>query len=342
VLVRTLKAGYFCLVASAAQQFRPELLATGFRPDLPERIPADLNDTDKSTRLTVAAMCRHIREAEQHPLMRRYAREVKARWAAGNPATATAWGVFWFCKSTVRFRSDEAAMFSLLNTTDEYDLLIPPPVLMQMVRPEGDCDDFTMLACTLLRLNRIEPEIVTVACDPNDRRRWSHVYLRAILPDGRRIALDPTNGDYPSWEVPPAHCTRKQIWNMDGQPINAPDSWSDKRLHAYRRRGVGQDSTTVLPSFATWNYGAAPGAVPTMPDASFWNSPALASIINNAFKLGQIAITPSGAVVTQPGFTVANQSALPTQLGGVSLGSVLVWGGLAVAAVMVISAVTRR
>ncbi len=318
------------LMPTPQQQFRPELLAIGFRPDLPERVASSFTDSDTSTRQTVALMCRHVREAEADPLLRKLAAHIRASWALHPNERQTAWAVFWFCKHHIRFRSDEAAVLSLLNSTDEIDLLIAPGVLMRMRRPEGDCDDFTMLACTLLRLNGIEPEIVTVACDPKDRRRWSHVYLRAILPDGRRIALDPTNGDYPGWEVPPAHCTRKQIWNMDGRPIDAPDSWTDTRLHAYRRHGFGQSGEVPIE-----NAGAAGG--------SFWYSPALQDIIQNAFKLGQIAITPSGAVVSQPGFTVANQAALPTRLpGGISLGSVLVWGGLALGAVMLVSAVTRR
>ena len=49
------------------------------------------------------------------------------------------------------------------------DFLIEPSVLIRMRKPQGDCDEFTMLSLALLVANGIDCEIVTVACDRDGR-----------------------------------------------------------------------------------------------------------------------------------------------------------------------------
>ena len=223
-------------------------LPAGWQP-IPERLQSSLDNSDQSTEQTVRLMCKHIAEAVQHPRVRAIAARTSGSWGRGPRESRICWDVFWFCKHHVRFMIDEHAVLGLYGETDQVDFLITPPVLLSMHRPAGDCDDFTMLSCALLECNGVPWEIVTVATERADPRRWSHVYCRAVLPDGRRLALDPTNGVYPGWEVPEYDVHRKQYWNMQGQPVDGPASIKEPmRMHGYvgacglgcaQRRGMG-------------------------------------------------------------------------------------------------------
>jgi hypothetical protein len=334
-------------MAATAQQFNPAVFPAQFRADRPERIASSLSDTDLWTRQTVGLMCRHIREALKDPAVLKLAREVHAKWGLGPSHTRDCWAVFWWLKHHVRFRHDEAAVFALFNERDQVDFLISPSVLIRMRPMEGDCDDFTMLACALLLANGIGCEIVTIACDPSDPRRWSHVYLRAILPDGRRMAMDPTNGQHPGWEVPEGDTFRRQYWNMSGEPVDGPESSRDLRMHAYiPRRGFrGLAQSGEVPQENTIPTLGSPDVYVTPTGPGFWSSPLLSEIVKQGFTLGKIALTPTGGVVTQtPGgaLTIANQATLPATVGGINTGSILVWLVLGVAGLFVIGSMGKK
>jgi len=69
----------------------------------------------------------------------------------------------------------------------------------------GDCDDFTILTGTLLRLAGFPIRIVLG--DPNRDGRYEHVYLKAMLPNKTWLTVDPTvenpfkSKNYPEREV---------------------------------------------------------------------------------------------------------------------------------------------
>ena len=156
-------------------------------------------------------MCKHIAEAVQHPRVRAIAARTAGAWGRGPRESRICWDVFWFCKHHVRFMIDEHAVLGLYGETDQIDFLITPPVLLAMKRPAGDCDDFTMLACALLEANGVPWEIVTVATERADPRRWSHVYCRAVLPDGRRLAHGPDERRVSRLGSPGIRCPSKAV-----------------------------------------------------------------------------------------------------------------------------------
>ncbi len=69
----------------------------------------------------------------------------------------------------------------------------------------GDCDDFTILTGTLLRLAGFPIRIVLG--DPNRDGRYEHVYLKVMLPNKTWLTVDPTvelpfkPKDYPEKEI---------------------------------------------------------------------------------------------------------------------------------------------
>ena len=328
-------------------------LPSGWRPN-PERLQSSLTDSELSTEQTVRKMCELIREGAAHPLIQSIARTL-GRWGDGSPVKV-AWDAFWFCKHRIRFALDEHAVLALFGEQDQVDFLISPPVLLSMRRPAGDCDDFTMLCCALLECRGVQWEIVTVACDRSDPGRWSHVYCRAILPDGRRLALDPTNGGYPGWEVPAHDVYRKQYWNREGNPVGGPESIRDTRMHAYvARRGIGDFIDEAGQTIDIGSGGSGPIAgdiqeggsyvpppgLPSTRVGGFDWSTILPSIIKLGGQLGTIAVTPKGGYVTTDakGNLIVSNTGLPVATAGA--GNLIFYLGIGLLGLLAFKAMSR-
>lgn len=201
-----------------------------------ERIPVSDN-TDELTKATVAKMGEYIRAASTQDIVQRC-----AQYAAGPMSRIfphPAFGVFFFLKHRVRRVLDEGNMFRV-GEPGAYDMLISPEVLLQMPNPAEDCDGFTMAAAAMLQALGIPNCIITVACDPREPERWSHVFGMVQLPNGAWMPLDCSHGDKPGWMVPPSRISRWQAWDLNGNPIDVPMPAVQTQLRGYTRRGIGQ------------------------------------------------------------------------------------------------------
>jgi len=213
-----------------------------------ERIPAP-EDTDELTRVTIAKMCEYIRDGARDNdgvgKAMQYATQVIGR--GRTDPYSLAWAVFWFLKHRIKKVVDEASMFRL-GEPDQADMLISPAVLIRMGRDaQEDCDGFTMLAAAMLAgTRRANVRIITIACDPRDRSRWSHVFLMVAMPGGRWLPLDCSHGSGPGWMVPLQHISRWQAWDLNGNPVDTPAMPAVHRsnLHGFVPvgRGMGDDS----------------------------------------------------------------------------------------------------
>lgn len=186
-------------------------------------------------------MAELIRKSCADELVQNCARSAKIRFGMNsNDPAALAWGVFWWMKHCVKFRLDEGTMLQI-GERNEQDLLIAPEVLVRMRNPSEDCDGFTMLSAALLTCLGVPVLIATVATEPDDPSRWSHVFLVAIV-NGRVIPLDTSHGPAPGWMVPKSRINRWQTWTLDGTPADVPIP-TNHGLHGYSatpRRGMGQ------------------------------------------------------------------------------------------------------
>lgn len=160
------------------------------------------------TAQTVRKMCEHIRNAQSDPLVLGIARS-----AIAHPDPLSS--LYWWVKHAVKFRQDDPMILELTGERDHYELLISPPVLLRMKRPQGDCDDFTMLLAALLTAAGCETRIVTIECDRTRPNEYSHVYLE-VWDGSRWLPLDASHGKFPGWEVPAYDIARKTSWSMDG------------------------------------------------------------------------------------------------------------------------------
>lgn len=223
-------------------------MASAPGPVVAEAVEAS-DDNDTATKQTVEMMCKYVRAALTDPYIEYLARGACHLFSRDNsdPMSA-AWAVFWFLKHRVKKTYDEATMFRL-GVPNQQDLLTDPRVLLRTRDAAEDCDGFTMAAWALLRSIGVDVCMVTVACDPADRERWSHVFTMVKLPpagetEGVWFPLDCSHGPRPGWMVPRAHITRWQAWNLDGQPIEAkPPSRSTLHGYVYRGRGMGDICT---------------------------------------------------------------------------------------------------
>ena len=240
----------------------PDLLAVmrAGATGTPEVSQADIDDSDLATAQTILRMIDLIKESCVDSLTQQIAGQAVSSWArpsllsaasaAGDPHSI-AWACWWATKHMMHFVQDAPALARMFGPHDALELLISPAAMLRSRQMEGDCDDFTMMICVLLACNDVPFEICTVAASADDPSRFSHVYPRAVMPDGTRIALDASHGKYSGWEVPKSRQFRLQVWNEQGEPIadEAKARWDG--LHGYtmarggmrglRGWGLGQD-----------------------------------------------------------------------------------------------------
>ena len=276
---------------------------------------ADTQDSDTATAQTIAAMCQHIHRAAKDKAVLNGALQAVTRWSRRSalaplysgvglePAFADAGACFWWAKYHVKVLPHSEFKALLAAYPQKRQLLIPPDVVLRAPNPAGDCSTFSMLIAALLESLSVAWELVTVAADPHDRSLYSHVFVRAVMPDGGRLTLDGSHGKYPGWEVPRAHQFRRQVWDEDGEPVvdSAPVV---SQLHAYRMRGMGQDDD----SGGTYtDYTQLPGAIPDTSSLTL-NLPGLTTPSTGIIDLG---VLPGGTMSIDPstgGYVVPSQS----------------------------------
>lgn len=314
------------------------LQATSQRVQL-ERIPAAA-DSDTATRQTIALMCRYIREAATDPAIQLAAEYAKHNYGSDSDEPAMlAWACFWFVKHKVRFVVDEAPMFRL-GESGQQDLLIHPSVLIRMDQAQGDCDDFTMLVCALLCALGVKFSIVTIAADPSDPSRWSHVFPMALCP--KALVLDASHGSGPGWCVPANHIFRWQAWGQNGDQVNIPRPQRGMQGWVPAGQGMGQTDLSSLPPIGT--------------DAG---SPLATSAYDTALYT-DASTMPIGSASSGPGFnwnsflnTIAQQAGLTARTAEVAgnpaafqsmgnIGGLLPILGIGLAAFLLLSLVEKR
>ena len=223
-------------------------MTTSTLPIVATRYQGDLNDQDHATAQTVGLMAEQIRQCAQDPVVQAAARGALLKYSQGRAGAYSAcWAIWWSIRHTLKFVSDDSLLHGIPTPNPpELELLVSPSVMVRARSPQGDCDDFTMLACCFLECLGVPWEIVTVAADPGDAQRWSHVYAVATLEDGRRMPMDaaPPDAKYPGWEVPPDHILRYQAWDQDGRPVERERPI--KRMQGYVR-GRGWSGMGAVP-----------------------------------------------------------------------------------------------
>lgn len=171
--------------------------------------------SDTDTLRTVGRMARIVCIAAQHPKVVQAAAAAAGGFDRLMSRERVATAIYYWIREHVTFCLDETLVASALiaagyAVAPDAELLVAPWVLVDMPRPMGDCDDFSMLCASMLSVYGIPARLVIIAADPEVPDQYSHVYTQAQLENGEWITLDCSHGPYPGWEAPRAF--RKSTW----------------------------------------------------------------------------------------------------------------------------------
>lgn len=297
----------------------------------PYRVSAS-SDPDTATAQTILIMSGHVRAAAGDALVRDTARGAFSQFGglsgydlARSPeltARAIAEAAFWWCKVYVRFVHHEFIIRQRLGESGHLQGLISPEVLVRMDSPEGDCAIFSECVAAFLAVHGVAFEFLTVAVNPNEPEIFSHVYLYAVLPDGSRLPLDASHGQYPGWQVPSAHVSRLQVWDADGNRVSDQGSRFDG-LHNYGMRGLGlfDNPMTANPDYLTPESIAQGEAWWNQQDTYTAPSQNSAQWGNFATSLAKMGFDLARINAIQPGTVVSRDGAILRQSPGYAVGS---------------------
>lgn len=165
--------------------------------------PTSDTDTYEATRRTVQLMVRLVQGSRQNYQVLALCQSI---WNSRYPLLAKegSLGIIRACfdwvQNNVEFVNDSALISQ--NKADR-ELLIAPSVILAMDHPKGDCDDFSMLiACMISVLGINKVRFVTAGLGDNPLQ-FSHVYVRAWLPDRDEwVNVDCSHGPYLGWQHP--------------------------------------------------------------------------------------------------------------------------------------------
>lgn len=178
----------------------------GYLPDYQtEIVPTNPRDNLVSTVDTINKMVVLVKESLSSPIVIQTAEGIVAGIGKTTP---TEWdlvrAVFWWCKHHITFKEDEWALVQDFGVSDlgtGKELLLSPSFLLSMPKPTGDCDDYSTLIATFLKLMGFQRVgFRTIAADPFDPNCFTHVYVVVQLSNGHFYTLDASHGAYPGWE----------------------------------------------------------------------------------------------------------------------------------------------
>ena len=259
-------------------------------PVIKEKIPASA-DNDTATHQTISKMAEYARAGAKDAAVKSWSDFGLKKFPAlpgFKPDRGACWSDFFLLKHCLTFTNDEPRLFEQ-GDGDALDLLIAPAVLVRMEHPAEDCDGFAMLTCSLLMIQGVKCYFVTVACDPSDRDRWSHVFAMAELADGTKISIDASKGKFPGWMVPRKHIFKWQAWDMDGNPTSVGPP-GQNTLHGYRRKGVGDDT------------------VPELGLPGFFGTPDFIPPVSPGVNVSDLSWTPASVAASNPSLSAGDIS----------------------------------
>lgn len=271
----------------------------------------DANNSDTAVIDTLGVMAGHCNRAMASPQVATACSQAGIR--DGMTEDQIINRVFAFVKQRVMFVEDETQLAEIFNQPNSKELLITPPVLLSMKRPRGDCDDFSMLACSMLMRYGIKCSFKTVAADARHPAQFTHVYC--IVGDAN-TPFDASHGKRVGWETDKRY--REMVWpvirlgeSMDFRSGLGDDGFDDG---GFVDPGTYSAVTPVDTSGSGWNIYAGVNPVYTGSQASVLKSTAqpassssfsniLASVIPGLFGAGEkIAVqTTQKAGYTQTG-----------------------------------------
>lgn len=172
-------------------------------------------DPDGQVERTIALMRRYaVEDAQTDAVKDEVRRALQGMAVQDLGEREVAERVWRYVKSKMNFANDNVVSGpvedQITGGNGDYitEVLIRPQDMARMPRGLGDCDDYSMLAASMLTACGIPSSFVTVAADPRIPDAYTHVYLCAYVRDGEnsswrrtRVPIDASHGGYCGWEV---------------------------------------------------------------------------------------------------------------------------------------------
>lgn len=237
---------------------------------------------EEATAQTISLMSYFARHDAASPAV-----EVAAAIATRGAVTQKekAASIWRWIKAHISYAEDSraaAALAGLIPDAASAEVLIRPVDLLRMKSPAGDCDDFSMLAASMLIASGIRPYFKTIAADPQEPDSYSHVFVIAPVGEGgSAFALDCSHGPYPGWEAPTEGKTR--VWDLSLK----------SQLNGLRAVDWGkllQTGVETTSTILTQRLGVPPAGVYKGPDGTFYRQ-----------QPGESSLQFPGSVGTGPG-----------------------------------------
>lgn len=168
----------------------------------PSAVAVTIQDGELGTIQTVAAMRSLIYDGKKDATVHELASGIVRRacvpaYDFGGEARA----IYEAVRRNVRFTRDVRGMETLQTAPET------------IRRRQGDCDDFTVLLCSLLESLGHKTRIVTVGTDEEDPETFTHVYPEVFLAH-KWVAVDAARR-HPRFGKGVSRYARKRIWSTD-------------------------------------------------------------------------------------------------------------------------------
>lgn len=198
----------------------------GSVPTLVREIPASQNPESR-TQATVIEMIRSLKASVSSEPVGRAVREA-LRGVNQDDEMEVAHGVFRWIQRKIRFVEDEDLVYRAIGLEGADEALVSPDRLLTMPQPQGDCDDFSQLTCAMLLRAGVKCHLATVAADPEDPSRWSHVYAVMEKKDGSQVPFDASHGTEVGWEAP--RYFKRRVWPIMSLDAQVLEGRPDRRV----------------------------------------------------------------------------------------------------------------
>jgi Transglutaminase-like superfamily len=192
-----------------------------------------LAEGDAGTAQTIAAMRGLIDRGKRDPTIHELAaRIIRGAGVAPFDWRGEATAIFAWVRGNIRFTRDVYGDEALHTAPEIVRLGI------------GDCDDFTVLICSLLETCGHHTRIVTISSNPSDPEAFSHVFPEVEL-EGRWIPVD-VGRKSPAFGKGPEHYFRRREWDASGPYFQDVQGYGANTMS--RLRGLSGLGASVPPN----------------------------------------------------------------------------------------------
>lgn len=322
-----------------------EMVRSGLGAMSAQSVP--LASGDAGVHQTIRAMRRLIDQGKKDPTIHEAAANIiRSARVAAYDWTGEARAIYNWVLGNIRFTRD---------VYGKETLHAAPEILRLGI---GDCDDFTILICSLLGTIGHKTRILTIA-KPEDERNFSHVFPQVFL-DGRWVTLDAARRGAAMGRNP-ENVERVRVWDtssddfVDVQGLNGSDAaggnpnalpgayrtnLADPRfrnLRGHTIRGLGRYGAGEVRKALRGMRGLGDVDWGAITDAISAGTTGAANIIS-ATRASPYNLFPTTSTGPKGGFPSGGMIPGSTSLvtGGISTGTLLL-GGLGLVAVLALS-----